>query len=196
MSTSTPNLPMSTTPAVAPKPKLDRPNTAFREPYTPVMDRRESASEVFQRAINCNARHNLSSAMSDPRTARLTRMPYPDCLFRNEPCSNVALALPILPSQLSCHGKHSVWHISLSTSMSSPVPVECNVCLCAGDCGTAAEDFWTCGFCSLRVCSECRLVFETRGREGLMRRIIDGSESEELGPFRRHHQHGKTRAKG
>ncbi|KAF2225167.1 hypothetical protein BDZ85DRAFT_89489 [Elsinoe ampelina] len=116
-----------------------------------------------------------------PRLVRLSRRSYPLNLLRDEPSptsthpavANIryALAPPILASQRTCHLHHASWHEASNLWHA----IECAVCLCAGDCMSDTKVMWICDFCAIRICAECREVFEEKGTKGLMKRERSGA---------------------
>lgn len=114
---------------------------------------------------------------NDPRTARLLRKPFPDNLVRDNKIptdpTRTGLARPLLASQKECRNGHAHWHES-SNDIS---PVECGICLCAGDCLTDTAVFYICEGCALRVCTECKGFHDTGGMRALRGRYKDGSRT-------------------
>ncbi|KAF4554254.1 Hypothetical protein D9617_5g071310 [Elsinoe fawcettii] len=120
-----------------------------------------------------------------PRIFRLLRRPYPLNLIRDDATStsthpavaNVryALAPPILASQRFCHLHHAAWH-ELGNLWHA---VECAICLCAGGCESDTKIMFMCDFCAIRICAECRQVFEEAGIMGLMKRERSGAATVE-----------------
>ena len=150
--------------------------------YFPVRSK-YSPAELFHRTLQRPHAHSTprKEIEGDPRTLRLLRRSYPASLFRDISGSNanarsVALALPLLQSQKKCPGAHAVW-LEGSNYMTA---VECGICLCAGDCQNDTAVFWTCEACVLRICAECRSVFEANGAPALMRRYKDGLRTAEM----------------
>ncbi|TKX27323.1 hypothetical protein C1H76_0160 [Elsinoe australis] len=140
-----------------------------------------SPAELFRRTLA--KQHMLPPPRGkdpSPRTVRLLRRPYPFNLVRDDPAhgsANIryALAPPISASQRSCHTHHPKWY-EASNLMH---PVECAICLYAGDCESDTKVAWMCGFCALRICAECRSVFDEKGMKGLMKRERDGGRTVE-----------------
>jgi hypothetical protein len=76
--------------------------------------------------------------------------------------SGYAYAPPMSITQLKCYRSHH----RLLPSRNKYAPVECAVCH-ADDEG----QFWSCGWCALRMCGGCRKVFDMAGVPGLRERV-------------------------
>jgi len=146
-----------------------------------------SPGEILSRSRKKHHLHVMTpNKISDARITRLLRRPWPNNLTRDEvtPGQNVhyALAQPLTRSQRFCPRRHTVWQESCSLLHS----VECGICLCASDCKTDSANSWTCEYCLLRVCSECKAVFDKEGIRALMNRYADGSKTAEAKKAKAH----------
>ncbi|KAF2154799.1 hypothetical protein K461DRAFT_291712 [Myriangium duriaei CBS 260.36] len=135
-------------------------------------------SEIFRRAqLKYHPLPPPRAKEFSPRTARLLRRGWPQNLVRDDitPVQNVryALALPLTHTQRFCPGGHGSWH----ETSNFLYPVECAICLCASDCPTDTAVSWMCELCHVRICAECRAVFDSAGIVGLMDRFADGSDT-------------------
>lgn len=167
---------------VPPSTKPRKPRTAGCIPCRTYRPQRSklSPTELFRRTQS--AHHHLPKPQqkeSDPRLLRLLRRAWPNNLFRDNPSAppgvRVALAAPLTPIQSECHNHHSNWrHVS-----NIPVAVECGVCLRASNFPGDKSGSWLCDYCALRVCSECKAIFDTSGTTAMMARFADGSNTVE-----------------
>ena len=168
---------------ISPHPLPPLPTDAAIHPanvYKPKPSKYTSA-ELFHYTLRRRHDHSQPDAclQHDPRTARLTNRPYPFNLFRQsrlaEELPAVALASPLQPSQKKCPSHHGHWHESSNYYS----PVECSVCLCAGDCQSDGPVFWMCDACAIRICGSCRLAYDAGGGSLMMRKYNDGSRTAE-----------------
>ncbi|GAB7345162.1 hypothetical protein MBLNU457_3547t1 [Dothideomycetes sp. NU457] len=142
------------------------PTTSPPRAYTPRLGKL-SPKEFFTKSLYHNQRRRHDSppenVRNDPRTARLLRKPFPDNLVRDNKVptdpTRTGLATPLLASQKECRSGHAHWHES-SNDIS---PVECGICLCAGDCQMDTAIFYICEGCALRVCAECKGFHDNGG---------------------------------
>ena len=162
-----PSLPATTSPPRAYAPRLTK----------------LSPAEFFSKSLHQAQRRPHDpppeNVKNDPRTARLLRKPYPDNLVRDNKVptdlTRTGLATPLLASQKECGDGHARWHESNNFIS----PVECGICLCAGDCLTDTALFFQCGSCALRVCTECKGSHDAGGMRACMARYKDGSRTAE-----------------
>ncbi|KAG8627145.1 hypothetical protein KVT40_004628 [Elsinoe batatas] len=170
-------------PQPRPKPRVqaaaEHPNRSLRI-YRPRS--KCNPSDLFQRTLG--KQHPLPPPRGkdpSPRLIRLSRRPYPPNLLRDGPSptsthpavANIryALAPPLLAPQRSCYLHHASWHEASNLWHA----IECAICLCAGDCTSDTKVMWICGFCAIRICAECREVFEEKGMKALMKRERSGA---------------------
>jgi hypothetical protein len=76
--------------------------------------------------------------------------------------SGFSYSRPLNKVQLNCYRSHE----KLLTSHNDHAPVECAVCHVDSD-----ADHWSCSWCALRMCGNCRKDFSARGAPALRERI-------------------------
>jgi hypothetical protein len=76
--------------------------------------------------------------------------------------SGYSYSRPLNKVQLSCYRNHE----KLLPNHNDRAPVECAVCHIDSD-----ADHWSCSWCALRMCGNCRKDFSARGSPALRERI-------------------------
>ena len=147
----------------------------FRDPYKPHNAKNASPSELFHAVHRKKHSHTTTPHTTDHRAIRLLRKSYPANLFRDSPNQQIALAMPLAPRHYNCPTAHKTWH-QISAYVS---PVECAICLCAGDCRGDGDAFWSCSSCCLRICDSCRTIHVHEGTKALTERYNDGEHTAE-----------------